>query len=224
MNILLIEDNQKIAELVKKGFREQSHNLDIVYDGIHGLRQALDDEYDVVILDLIIPGLDGLEVCRRIRRFKNDLPILILTALGTTLDKVKGFESGADDYLTKPFHFDELLARVQALWRRSQRITPELIYKVANLEVDAYKKTVHRAGKEISLTAREFAMLELLIMNKNRVLSRMSISDAIWGIHQQKNTNIIDVYINYLRAKIDKGFSPQLIHTVIGMGYVLRDE
>jgi DNA-binding response OmpR family regulator len=224
MHILLIEDNQKIAELVKKGFREQTHHLDVVYDGVQGLRQAVEHEYDAVILDLIIPGLDGLEVCRRIRRFKNDLPILILTALGTTLDKVKGFEAGADDYLTKPFHFEELLVRIQALWRRSQRITPELIYEVSNLKMDAYKKTVHRAGKEIFLTAREFAMLELLVTNKNRVMSRLSISDAVWGIHQQKNTNIIDVYINYLRSKIDKGFSPPLIHTVIGMGYVLRDE
>lgn len=223
MNILLVEDNQKISDLIRRGFKEQLHNVDVADDGILGERMAQQNDYDVVILDIILPGANGLDVCKRIRKYNTDLPILLLTALGTTRDKVIGFEAGADDYLTKPFHFEELLVRVIALWRRRQRISPEMIYRVADLELDLYKKIARRSGKDISLTAKEFSLLELLIINKNRVLSRSYIAENLWGVNYERGTNIIDVYINYLRSKIDKEFSPALIHTIIGMGYTLKD-
>ncbi|MBN9380096.1 MAG: response regulator transcription factor [Chitinophagaceae bacterium] len=224
MNILLVEDEPKVADFIRKGLKEQLYNVELVYDGLFGEKLALENEYDLVILDLILPGINGLELCRRIRKFKTDLPILMLTALGSTKDKVAGLESGADDYLVKPFHFEELLARVKALTRRRMLVSPGAVYKIADLEVDSYKKTVRRAGKEISLTAKEFSLLELLIVNKNRVLSRTHIAETVWGINYDRGTNLIDVYINYLRSKIDKGFGSALIHTVIGMGYVIKEE
>ena len=224
MNILLVEDEPKVADFTRKGLKEQSHNVDVAYDGLFGEKMALENEYDLVILDVILPGINGLELCKRIRLFKPDMPILMLTALGSTRDKVTGLESGADDYLVKPFHFDELLARVKALARRKLLVPPGIVYRIADLEVDAYRKTARRAGKEILLTAKEFSLLELLIVNKNRVLSRTFIAETVWGINYDRGTNLIDVYINYLRSKIDKGFGSSLIHTVIGMGYVLKEE
>lgn len=222
MSILLVEDEPKVADFIKKGLREQQYNVELAYDGQYGEKLALENEYDLVILDVILPSVNGLELCRRIRKYKTDLPILLLTALGTTKDKVSGFDAGADDYLVKPFHFEELLARIRALVRRKMLISPGIIYRVADLEVDSYKKTVLRSNKEIILTAKEFSLLELLIVNKNRVLSRTYISETIWGTNYDRGSNLIDVYINYLRGKIDKGFNHQLIHTVIGMGYVLK--
>lgn len=222
MNILLVEDEPKVAEFIKKGLREQQFNVELAYDGLFGEKLALENEYDIIILDVILPTVNGLEVCRRIRKYKTELPILLLTALGTTKDKVSGFDAGADDYLIKPFHFEELLARIKALARRKLLISPSVVYKIADLEMDSYKKTVTRSGKEIILTAKEFSLLELLIVNKNRVLSRNHIAEAVWGINYDRGTNLIDVYINYLRGKIDKGFNQQLIHTVISMGYVLK--
>ena len=224
MNILLVEDELKVAEFIKKGLKEQQYNVELAHDGITGEKLALEREYDLVILDLVIPGISGLELCKRIRKYKADTPILMLTALGTTKDKVTGFESGADDYLVKPFHFDELLARIKALGRRRNLISPGTVYRVADLVVDSYKRTVFRAGKEIQLTGKEFSLLELMIVNKNRVLSRNYIAENVWGINFDRGTNFIDVYINYVRAKVDKGFHPTLIHTVIGMGYVLKED
>jgi two-component system copper resistance phosphate regulon response regulator CusR len=224
MNILVVEDEQKVADFIKKGLKEQQYNVEVAYDGLSGEKLALENEYDLAVLDIILPGINGIELCRRIRKYKADLPILMLTALGTTKDKVLGLESGADDYLVKPFHFDEFLARVKALSRRRKLISPGTVYRVEDLEVDSYKRTVQRAGKEISLTAKEFSLLELLIVNKNRVLSRTYIAETVWGIDYDRGTNFIDVYINYLRAKVDKGFNPTLIHTVIGMGYVLKSK
>lgn len=224
MNILLVEDELKVAEFIKKGLKEQQYNVELAHDGITGEKLALEREYDLVILDLVIPGISGLELCKRIRKYKADTPILMLTALGTTKDKVTGFESGADDYLVKPFHFEELLARIKALGRRRNLISPGTIYRVADLVVDSYKRTVFRAGKEIQLTGKEFSLLELMIVNKNRVLSRNYIAENVWGINFDRGTNFIDVYINYVRAKVDKGFHPTLIHTVIGMGYVLKED
>ena len=223
MNILLAEDEQKVADFIKKGLKEQLYNVEVAYGGLMAEKLALENEYDLIILDLILPGINGLELCKRIRRFKTDLPILMLTALGTTKDKVMGLEAGADDYLVKPFQFEELLARIKALSRRRMLISPGVIFKMADLEVDSYKKMVWRSGRQIILTAKEFSLLELLIANKNRVLSRSYIAEAIWGINYDRGTNLIDVYINYLRTKIDKGFDHPLIHTVIGMGYVLKD-
>lgn len=223
MNILLVEDEVKVAEFIKKGLMEQGHQVVLVYDGMYGEKMAMENEYDVIILDVILPHVNGVEVCKRVKKFKPDVPVLMLTALGTIQDKVSGFNAGADDYLVKPFHFEELLVRINALGRRKLFFTPGINYKVEDLEVDGYKKSVKRAGKEIVLTAKEFALLELLIINKNRVLSRSFIAESVWGIDFDRGTNAIDVYINYLRNKIDKGFEKKLIHTVIGMGYVLRE-
>jgi two-component system, OmpR family, copper resistance phosphate regulon response regulator CusR len=223
MKILLVEDEPKVAEFIKKGLREQNHTVELAYDGHYGEKLALENEYDLIILDVILPYTGGLDVCKRIKKFKADIPILMLTALGTIQDKLNGFNSGADDYLVKPFHFEELLARISALGRRKQLSFPGNIFKAGDLELDSYKKTVKRAGTEIILTAREFSLLELLLVNKNRVLSRSYIAESVWGIDFDRGTNSIDVYINYLRKKIDVGFKDKLVHTVIGMGYVLKE-
>lgn len=224
MQILLIEDEPKVAAFIKKGLEEQRHLVTVAYDGNMGIKLALEQEYELILLDVILPYINGIEVCKHIRQFKREVPILMLTALGTVNDKVIGFESGADDYLTKPFHFEELLARVKALDRRRTMVLPGTIYKVDDLEMDSYRKTVTRAGKTISLTAKEFTLLEVLMVNKNRVLSRIYIAESVWGISFNRGTNLIDVYINYLRTKVDKGFQHQLIQTVIGMGYIIKDQ
>jgi DNA-binding response OmpR family regulator len=223
MKILLVEDEQKVSAFIKKGLEEQNYTVEVAYDGLMGIKLALENEYDIVILDVILPGRDGYEVCREIRKFKMELPILMLTALGTMQDKIKGFDLGADDYLLKPFHFEELIARIRSLIRR-RMIAPSLaVYKLADLEMDCYKKVVKRNEKEILLTSKEFSLLEVMMANKGRVLSRAYIAEAVWGIDFNRGTNLIDVYINYLRRKIDKGYSLQLIHTIIGMGYVIKE-
>ncbi len=224
MNILLIEDEPQVVSFIKKGLEEQQNSVQVAYDGTMGVRMALENEFDLIILDVILPYINGFEVCKQIRQFKKEVPILMLSALGTVSDKVQGLENGADDYLTKPFHFDELLARIKALGRRRSIVLPGTIYKVADLEIDCYRKTVSRDGKPVTLTSKEFTLLEVLMYNKNRVLSRVYIAEAVWGISFNRGTNLIDVYINYLRTKIDKGHPRQLIHTVIGMGYVIKEE
>lgn len=224
MHILLVEDEPKVADFIRKGLKEKAYSVELASDGTQGEERALKEAFDLVILDVILPGKSGLEVCKTVRKEKPDLPIIMLTALGTTQDKVTGFESGADDYLVKPFHFDELLARIRALSRRRTVTTPGTTRKVADLEIDIYQKKAWRAGKEVLLTAKEFALLDLLVQNKDSVLSRSSIAEAVWGIDFNRRTNLIDVYINYLREKIDKGFGKPLIHTVIGMGYVLKEK
>lgn len=223
MNILLIEDEHKVAAFLKKGLEEHLHRATVAYDGATGVRLALGEDFDLIILDVVLPEINGLEACRQIRQFKKEVPILMLSALGTVQDKVRGLENGADDYLTKPFHFEELIARIQALDRRRQAVLPGTIFRAADLEMDCFRKTVSRAGKMIMLTVKEFTLLEVLLFNKNRVLSRVYIAEAVWGINFNRGTNLIDVYINYLRTKIDKGYDKQLIHTVIGMGYMLKD-
>lgn len=222
MNILLVEDEPKVAAFIKKGLEEQLNSVTMAYDGNSGYKLAMDLDYDLVIMDVILPGLNGFELCKEIRKYKKELPILMLSALGTVSDKVKGLENGADDYLTKPFHFDELLARIKALDRRRSNVFPDTIYEVDDLRMDCYRKTVTRAGNDIQLTVKEFTLLEVLMFNKNRVLSRVYIAESVWGINFNRGTNLIDVYINYLRVKIDKGYPKQLIQTVIGMGYVLK--
>ncbi|WEK21570.1 MAG: response regulator transcription factor [Candidatus Pedobacter colombiensis] len=224
MNILLIEDEPKVSALIKKGLEEQMNNVAVAYDGNMGCKMALEYHYDLIIMDVVLPYINGVEICKLIRQVKKEVPILMLSALDTVNDKVLGLENGADDYLTKPFHFVELLARVKALSRRKDMVLPGTIYKIADLEMDCYKKTVTRNGKIILLSAKEFTLLEVLLANKNRVLSRMYIAEAVWGISFNRGTNLIDVYINYLRAKIDKGYPVQLIHTVIGMGYLIKDD
>jgi len=223
MNILLVEDEPKVASFIKKGLEEQFHKVELAYDGTMGCRLALENDFDLVILDVVLPLIGGFDVCRQIRQFKKELPILMLSALGTVNDKVRGLENGADDYLTKPFHFDELLARIKALDRRRSIVLPGTVYEVDDLQIDSYRKTVTRGGKMILLTVKEFTLLEVLMYNKNRVLSRVYIAESVWGINFNRGTNLIDVYINYLRTKIDKGYPKQLIHTVIGMGYMIKE-
>ena len=223
MKILLVEDEPKVAGFIRKGLEEQMHEIDQAYDGEMGKKLATQKDFDLIILDVILPKLDGVEVCRAIRKVNQQVPILMLTALGTTDDKVRGLESGADDYLVKPFQFKELLARVNALGRRRERIKAEPVYKVADLVMDNSSKEVHRGNELIRLTAREFLLLELFIKNKGRVLSRSEISEVLWDQSFESGSNVIDVYVNYLRNKIDKPFVKKLIHTVVGMGYILKD-
>lgn len=224
MKILLVEDEIKVASFVQKGLEEQNHQVEVAHDGETGRKMGLNNVYDLIILDVNLPILNGLEVCRQIRLQKKELPILMLTALGTIDDKVSGLERGADDYLVKPFSFKELLARINALTRRSSSVLKKEVLKIADLEMDLASKTVKRAEQNVKLTAREFLLLELFIRNKNVVLSRAEIAEKIWNIDFDTGTNVIDVYVNYLRNKIDKNFSPKLIHTVVGMGYVLKEE
>lgn len=223
MHILLVEDDLKIADFIKRGLSEQGDHVEIAYDGSSGKKMVFENDYDLVILDVILPYLNGFELCRQIRMGKSDLPVLLLTVLDSPQDKIMGFRSGADDYLVKPFHFEELLFRLRALHRRRSPLTSGVYYKVADLEMDSYKRTVHRSDKEIVLTSREFSLLEFLVINKNKVVTRDSIAKAVWGTNFDRGTNVIAVYINYLRSKIDKGFDPPLIYTLINEGYLLKE-
>ncbi|MDZ4844516.1 MAG: response regulator transcription factor [Chitinophagales bacterium] len=224
MKILVIEDEPKVAEFIRKGLSESGYETDVAYDGEMGKRQALKNDYDLVILDVIIPHTNGLELCRQIRETKQNLPVLMLTALGTTEDKVAGFDAGADDYLVKPFEFRELLARIKALTKRaaSGAIETSNKLKVADLELDLHKKIAIRGGQKIELTAKEFALLEFFMRNIGRVLSRNLITEKVWDINFDTNTNVVDVYVNILRKKIDKAFDTKLIHTKVGMGYIFE--
>ena len=223
MRILLVEDEPKVAAFIKKGLEEQSYDVDQAYDGFYGKKLALENEYDLLILDIILPQKSGLEVCREVRQEKPNLAILMLTALGNTDDKILGLDSGADDYLVKPFVFQELLARIRALTRRSYEAPANEILRLADLELNLAKKTVTRSNVSISLTAREFALLHYLMRNKERVVSRVDIIEQVWETSFDTGSNVIDVYINFLRKKVDKDFSPKLIHTLVGMGYVLKE-
>jgi two-component system, OmpR family, copper resistance phosphate regulon response regulator CusR len=224
MRILVVEDEPKVSSFIKKGLEEQAYEVDVAYDGFFGKKLALENEYDLVILDVILPKQSGLEVCREIRKQKPAIPILMLTALGSTDDKILGLDSGADDYLVKPFVFQELLARIRALTRRAYEVPNNEILKIADLELNLTKKTVTRSNIPINLTAREFALLHYLMRNKGRVVSRVDIIEQVWETSFDTGSNVIDVYINFLRKKIDKDFSPKLIHTLVGMGYVLKEE
>ena len=223
MNILLVEDETKVASFIKQGLEEQGYRVDVATDGQQGLTLFLQGTYDVAILDVIVPFISGVELCRAIKNNKPSLPVIMLTALGTTEDKVSGFEAGADDYLVKPFEFKELLLRLKALTRRSQREeTASNVLIVADLILDLDKKVAKRGDKKIDLTAKEFALLEYLMKNKGRVLSRLTISEKVWDIDFDTGTNVVEVYINILRKKIDRDFEDKLIHTRIGMGYILE--
>lgn len=222
MVILLVDGNSLSAGFVSHGLLETGFQVDVAGDGPTASQKFDSGSYDLVILDVVLPHVDGFELCRQFRRKRSDLPILILSGRGDTPDKVAGLESGADDYLLKPFHFEELLARIHALLRR--RVHPAgNVYKALDLEVDPYKRTVIRAGQPISLTSTEFALLVLLLVNKNKVLSKSFISAAIWGIDFERKTNLLSVYINYLRTKIDRGFETPLILTVVHKGYMLKE-
>ncbi len=224
LKILLVEDEKKIAAALKTGMEEQGYAVRIAYDGAMGEKLFNIYEFDLVILDINLPDINGYALSRMIRQKHRDIPILMLTALGTVDDKVEGFEAGADDYLVKPFAFKELLARIKSLLRRTVSGLPiGHVLRIADLEVNLDSKEVSRSGNKISLTAKEFQLLEYLIRNKNRVVSRADIAGKVWDIGFDTGTNVIDVYINFLRKKIDKDYPVKLIHTQIGMGYIMKE-
>lgn len=228
MNILVIEDEKKVAAFLKNGLEEQGYHVDLAEDASTGEKLALQNSYNILLLDVILPGMSGLQLCKRLKNIQPDIPILMLTALGTTDDKVIGFDAGADDYLVKPFEFKELLARIKALTKRTQAVKQETlkdeILSVSDLQLHVGKKVAIRGGKDISLTAKEFGLLEYLIRNKGRVLSRLDITEKVWGVNFDTGTNVVEVYVNILRKKIDKDFPVKLIHTRIGLGYVIQEQ
>lgn len=223
--ILVVEDETKVAQFIKKGLETQAFIVTVAADGREGKKLLGTNQYDLAILDINLPYMNGIELAQYIRRKDTYVPILMLTALDTTADKLIGFDAGADDYLAKPFDFMELLARVRVLLRRgSLPDETERTLRVADLELDRHEKVARRQGKTIMLTAREYTLLDYLMRNQGRVLSRGTIAEQVWDISFDTGTNTIDVYINYLRNKIDRDMVPKLIHTVIGMGYVMRDK
>lgn len=223
MKVLLVEDEPQLASFVKKGLNAEGYDLDIAFDGRMGLSMASNEHYHVIILDINLPIINGFELCRRIRSQDTGVPILMLTALDNLLDKQEGFDAGADDYLVKPFEFAELLMRIRALTRRGSRQPNHgKTLSIADLVLDLDAKVAHRAGQRIDLTTREYALLEYLMLNAGKIVSRVDITENVWGLHFDTTTNVIDVYISYLRKKIDKDHDLKLLHTVVGMGYVLR--
>ncbi len=223
MRILVVEDERKVASFIKRGLEATHYSVDVEHDGETGLKRLLEGEYDLAILDVMLPRLDGLSLMKKIRQQRVNVPILLLTARVTVADKVMGLDLGADDYLTKPFAFEELLARVRALLRRGAPTQPAIL-TIADLRLDPVTREVSRGNKRIDLTAKEFALLEFLLRRRNQVLSRTVIAQHVWGIDYDSFTNVIDVYVNYLRKKIDNDFEPKLIHSVRGVGYVLKEE
>jgi len=221
--ILIIEDEVKVANFIKVGLEEFNYVCDIAEDGEIGKKKALSNKYNTIIMDLNLPLINGLDLCKLIRLENNNVPILILTALGTTEDKLAGFEIGADDYLVKPFEFRELLARIKSLIKRSALETSNGLITISNLELNTETKIVKRGSKRIELTAKEFMLLEFFMRNPDRIISRTEIAEKIWEVSFDTGTNVIDVYINFLRKKIDKDFTPKLLYTQIGMGYILKD-
>ena len=222
MRILVVEDEPKVASFVQRGLEAEHYSVDVAHDGDAGLARALDGDYDLLILDVMLPGRDGVAVLRELRGQGRTLPILLLTARASVTDKVLGLDLGADDYLTKPFEFAELLARVRALLRRGAG-TPAATLAFADLSLDPATRRVTRGGQRIDLTAREYALLEFFLRHPGRVLSRALIAQHVWGVSFDTFTNVIDVYVNYLRRKIDADFEPKLLHTVRGAGYVLKE-
>jgi DNA-binding response OmpR family regulator len=225
MKVLIVEDDIRIAELIQRGLQEQGFVPTIAYDGLSGKKLVLQNDYDLIITDIILPKMDGLDLCKEIRKSKPDIPIIMLTALGTTDDKVEGFDAGADDYLVKPFEMRELFVRVRSLIKRYANNTSNLrvtVLKYADMEINTSTKTVIRGGREIDLTPKEFKLLEFMMNNPERVLPRTEIAEKVWDTHFDTGTNFIDVYINYLRKKIDKEFDNKLIHTKSGMGFILK--
>lgn len=222
MRILLVEDEKNVAGFIKRGLTEEFYTVDVAIDGEEGLLIATNAEYDLIILDIMLPHIDGIELCRRIRDHNIKTPIMMLTGVDQIESKVKGLDSGADDYVTKPFAFEEFLARVRSLLRRPSLTGNSL--KVADLILDPVRHEVRRDGQKIGLTWKEFALLEYLMRNKGRILSRTRIFEHIWGYDLETSSNIVDVYVSYLREKIDKNYSPKLIHTVRGVGYILKED
>jgi two-component system, OmpR family, copper resistance phosphate regulon response regulator CusR len=223
--LLIIEDEKKIATTLKKGLSENGYHVDVAFDGLIGKRLFDSNDYDLVILDINLPGMNGFELCKAIRNNNQQIPIIMLTAMNTTEDKIEGFDTGTDDYMIKPFEFKELLVRIRALLKRTmnQQLPTGNILRVADLEMNLDTKEVVRAGQGITLTTKEFQLLEYFMRNRNRVLSRADIAERVWEIDFDTQTNVIDVYVNYLRNKIDKKFDTRLIHTQVGMGYIMKE-
>ena len=227
IKILVVEDEQRVAELLKRGLEESGYQVELAYDGVWGLRLFRAGEFQMVISDVILPKMYGFELCKEIRNINNRVPVLMLTALGTTDDKLDGFDAGADDYMVKPFDFRELNARIKVLLKRRLPGIPEtqlteLVY--ADLRIDRQTKTVYRQEREIKLSPKEYNLLLYMAENPERLLTRVEIADKVWNTHFDTGTNFIDVYINYLRKKIDRDYDVKLIHTKPGMGFIFRQE
>lgn len=222
MKILIVEDETKTGDYLRQGLAEAGFVVDLARDGLDGLHLALTESYDLAVLDVMLPGIDGWQVLQGIRRAGKELPVLFLTARDAVDDRVKGLELGADDYLVKPFAFSELLARVRTLLRRREKAKEAEVLRAADLELDLLRRRVVRAGRRIDLTAKEFTLLELLLRRQGEVLPRSLIASQVWDMNFDSDTNVIEVAIRRLRAKVDDGFEPKLIHTVRGMGYVLE--
>ena len=223
MRILVIEDEKKIADFIKRGLKEEGYAVDIAIDGENGLFLAKTNTYDLILLDLMLPKVDGITVCKRLRDEKVASPIIMLTAKDAVKDKVTGLDAGADDYLTKPFAFEELLARIRAILRKRDEQKQAVTLQVGDLSIDLTTHKVFRGDNEIGLTSKEFALLEYLMRNAGKVVTRTMISEHVWDIDFDTFTNVIDVYINYLRNKIDTGAKKKLIQTVRGRGYILKE-
>jgi len=223
MRILVVEDERKVASFIKRGLEEEGYAVDVAVDGDEGLVMGLQGIYDVIVLDIRLPKRDGLQVLKGLRQEKVMTPVLLLTVRATIEDKVLGLDAGADDYLTKPFAFQELVARVRALLRRRPAADPAVL-QVADLVLDPARRSVSRGGEKIELTPREFALLDYFMRHPGRVLTRTMIAEHVWDYDFDTSTNVIDVYVNYLRRKIDAGREPKLLHTVRGVGYVLKVE
>lgn len=223
--ILLVEDEQKIADALKMGLTEDGYYVETAYDGNIAWKLFQQHDYDLIILDINLPGVNGYELCKRIRNKSTQIPVIMLTALSSLNDKIEGYDAGADDYIIKPFEFKELQMKIRVLLKRTshQNVPVGTTLKAADLEMNLDSKEVKRGDTMINLTAKEFQLLEYLLRNKNRVVSRSDIAVNVWDIDFDTNTNVIDVYINYVRNKVDKKYEPKLIHTQVGMGYILKD-
>jgi DNA-binding response OmpR family regulator len=224
MKILVVEDEPKVASFIKKGLEESNFEVELAYDGLLAEKLAKQYKYNLVILDIIIPGISGLELCKRLKNFDPNVPVLMLSALGTTDDKVSGFHAGANDYLVKPFEFRELLCRVKVLMNQKiDNTVNSNLLSAYDLQLDLDKKIAYRENKSIDLTAKEFSLLEYFMRNPGRVLSRNDIAEKVWDSSFEFSTNVVDVYVNFLRKKIDKGFDKKLIQTKVGFGYVFGE-
>jgi DNA-binding response OmpR family regulator len=223
MYILLVEDERRLAQVVRRVLEEEGHTVDVAHDGEEGLSMALEGSHDVLVLDIMLPEIDGIEVCRSLRRNKVDTPVLLLTALDSVDDRVRGLDAGADDYLPKPFAFQELLARLRALGRRNVQPREPWELEVDDLKLDMRRRRAERSGKTIELSPKEFSLLEFLMRNEGRVVTRTQILDHLWGYDYGAESNLVDVYVAYLRRKVDRGYKRQLIRTVRGVGYALGD-
>jgi len=223
MYILVVEDERRLAQVVRKVLEEEGHTVDVTHDGEEGLAMAMDGSHDVIVLDVLLPGIDGFEVCRSLRANRVDTPVLLLTALDGVEDRVRGLDAGADDYLPKPFAFQEMLARLRALGRRRVQAREPDQLQTADLVLDLRRRRAVRDGRTIDLSPKEFALLEFLMRNQGRVVTRTQILDHVWGYDYSPDSNLVDVYVTYLRRKVDRGHGQKLIRTVRGAGYAVGD-